>query len=345
MIAKIGATYISVGRHLGEIMRAVVVRKPGGTDVLELQELPDVFPQRGEVRIRVKATGINRADLLQREGKYPPPPDCPSNIPGLEYAGEIDAIGDGNIDFSVGERVFGLVGGGSYSEFIIAPWRTVSRMPQGFSFEEAAALPEACLTAYDAMITQCRLSPGESVLIHAVGSGVGTAAVQIAKAIGAITFGTTRTEEKLKRVYDLGLNHGIVCPDGKFSDKVMQITRKAGVNVIFDLNGGDYVAEDLKCLAIKGRIVVVGLVAGAKVELDLARLLRGRFEIRGTSLRSRPLEEKIAAAQLLSKNLVPLIEQGKIKPIIDKVFPLEKMGEAHALLESNSTFGKIVVTI
>jgi NADPH:quinone reductase-like Zn-dependent oxidoreductase len=218
-------------------------------------------------------------------------------------------------------------------------------MPQGFSFEEAASLPEACLTAYDGMIVQCRLSPGESVLIHAVASGVGTAAVQIAKAMGATTFGTTRTQEKLKRVYDLGLNHGIVCPDGKFSDKVMQITRKAGVNVIFDLNGGDYVSEDLKCLANKGRLVVVGLVAGAKVELDLARLLRGRFEIRGTSLRSRPLEEKIAAAQLLSKNLVPLIEQGKIKPIIDKVFPLEKMGEAHALLESNSTFGKIVVTI
>jgi len=326
-------------------MRAVIVRKPGGADVLQLEELPEIFPQRGEVRIRVRATAINRADILQREGKYPPPPDAPSNIPGMEYAGEIDALGDGSIDFTVGERVFGLVGGGSYSEFVVAHWRTVSRMPQGLSFEEAAALPEACITAYDAMVTQGRLSPGETVLIHAVASGVGTAAVQIARAIGATTIGTTRSEDKLHRVYDLGLNHGIACPDGQFADKVLNVTRKSGVNVILELTGGDYVAEDLKCLSIKGRMIVVGLLAGSRVDLDLARLLSRRLEIRGTTLRARPLEEKIGVAQMLSRNIVPLIEQGKIKPVIDKVFRLEQMGDAHKLLESNNTFGKIVVTI
>jgi NADPH2:quinone reductase len=326
-------------------MRAIVITKPGGPDVLQLDDLPDVQPQRGEVRVRVRATAVNRADVLQREGKYPAPVDCPANIPGLEYAGEIDAIGEGTIDFRIGDRVFGLVGGGSYSEYIVAHWRTVARMPDGLSFEEAAALPEACLTAYDAVILQCRLAPGETILINAAASGVGSAAVQIARALGAITIGTTRTSEKMDRVFELGLDHGIVCPDGKFAEQVMSLTKKQGVNVIVELIGGDYLNEDLRCLAVKGRVIVVGLLGGIKVELDLARLLSRRLEVRGTTLRARPLEEKIAAAQVLSQNIVPMVEKGLIRPIIDKVLKLEQIDEAHKYMESNRSFGKIVVTV
>jgi NADPH:quinone reductase-like Zn-dependent oxidoreductase len=263
----------------------------------------------------------------------------------MEYAGEIDAVGEGAIDLKPGERVFGLVGGGSYSEFVVAHWRTVARMPEGLSFEEAAALPEASITAYDAMVTQCRLAPGETVLINAAASGVGTAAVQIARAIGATTIGTTRTSEKMERVFELGLEHGIVCPDGKFADKVLAVTEKSGVNVILELAGGDYVGEDLKCLSMKGRLVVVGLLAGAKVELDLARVLSRRLEVRGTTLRARPLEEKIAVAQMLQKNIVPMVEKGLLRPIIDKVLKLEQIDEAHQYLESNRTFGKIVLSV
>jgi NADPH2:quinone reductase len=326
-------------------MRAIVITKPGGPDVLQLDDLPDIQPQRGEVRVRVRATAVNRADVLQREGRYPAPVDCPANIPGLEYAGEIDALGEGTIDFQIGDRVFGLVGGGSYSEYIVAHWRTVARMPEGLSFEEAAALPEACLTAYDAIILQCKLAPGETILNNPAASGVGTAAVQIARAIGATTFGTTRTSEKMERVFELGLDHGIVCPDGQFADKVMTLTDKRGVNVILELIGGGYLNEDMKCLATKGRLVVVGLLGGSKVDLDLARLLSRRLEVRGTTLRARPLEEKIAAAQVLSYNIVPMIEKGSIRPIIDKVYKLEQIDEAHKYMESNSSFGKIVISV
>ncbi|HEY9776924.1 MAG TPA: NAD(P)H-quinone oxidoreductase [Planktothrix sp.] len=326
-------------------MRAIVITKPGGPDVLQLDELPDIQPQRGEVRVRVRATAVNRADVLQRQGRYPAPVDCPANIPGLEYAGEIDAIGEGTTDLRIGDRVFGLVGGGSYSEHIVAHWRTVARMPEGLSFEEATALPEACLTAYDAIILQCKLSPGETVLINPAASGVGTAAVQIARAIGAITFGTTRTSEKMERIFELGLEHGIVCPDGKFAEKVMTMTDKRGVNVVLDLIGGNYINEDMKCLAMKGRLIVVGLLGGTKADLDLAQLLMRRLEVRGTTLRARPLEEKIAAAQVLTHNIVPMIEKGHVRPIIDKIFKLEQIDEAHAYMESNRSFGKIVITV
>lgn len=326
-------------------MRAVIIRKPGGPETLELTDILAAAPQRGEVRIRVKATAVNRADVLQRMGKYPPPPDCPANVPGLEYAGEIDAVGEGAIDFKVGDRVFGLIGGGSYSEFITTHWRTVSRMPSGLSFEEAAALPEACVTAYDAMISQCRLQPGETVLIHAVGSGVGTAAVQIARAMGAITIGTTRTESKLAKAFELGMDHGIEAPLGKFAERVLEITDGLGTDVVLELNGGAYLKEDVACTSVKGRIIVVGLLAGATAELDLARVLSRRIEIRGTTMRARPLEEKIAAARLLSRNIVPLVEKQLIKPVIDKVFKLEQAGQAHRYLETNNSYGKVVLSV
>ncbi|MGO9712221.1 MAG: NAD(P)H-quinone oxidoreductase, partial [Polyangiaceae bacterium] len=277
-------------------MRAIVIREPGGPEVLELRQVPTPIPQRGEARVRVRATAVNRADLLQRMGAYPAPLDSPRDIPGLELAGEVDAVGEGVASVRVGDRVFGLAGGGTYAEQVVVPARTLVRLPEGLSFAEGAAIPEAFVTAYDAMVTQAGLAAGETVLVHAVGSGVGTAAVQIARAIGAFSIGTARSAAKLDRARPMGLGEGIVVEGGKLADRVNAITGSRGVDVVVELVGGGYVAEDLACVAPRGRIVVVGLLAGARAELDLGLLLRKRVEIRGTVLRSRPLEEKIDAA-------------------------------------------------
>jgi NADPH2:quinone reductase len=326
-------------------MRAIVIAKPGGPEVLELREVPTPAPSRGEVRVRIRATAVNRADLLQRLGVYPAPPGAPPDIPGLEIAGEVDAIGDEVTELAVGDRVFGLVGGGGYAEQVTAHARTLARMPEGMSFTDAAAVPEAFVTAWDAMVDQASLSPGETVLVNAVGSGVGTAAVQIARAIGARTLGTARTADKLERARPLGLDEGILTLDGKFSDEVRKRTAGRGVDVVVELVGGAYVAQDVACLAHKGRIVVVGAMAGATVDLNLAILMHKRGEIRGTMLRSRPLEEKILAARAFERHVVPLFARGVLRPIVDRVLPLAKAGEAHTVMQSNETFGKVVLEV
>lgn len=328
-------------------MQAVVITKPGAAEVLECQSVSTPEPQRGEVRVRVKATAVNRADILQRMGKYPAPADCPPNIPGLEFAGVVDAIGEGFGEFSVGNRVFGLVGGGSYAQYVVVHARTLARIPENVSFVEAAAMPEAFITAYDAMVAQCKLEPGDTVLIHAVGSGVGTAAVQIGRAIGARTIGTTRTQKKLDKVRQLGLglDEGLVVEGADFADDVMELTGGQGVDVVLELNGGNYVAEDLRCLAMKGRVVVVGLLAGIDTRLDLARVLSRRLQIRGTTLRARPIEEKIAAGRLLARHIAPLLERGVFKPVIDKVFPLDEAAAAHKYVEENENIGKVILEV
>lgn len=325
-------------------MKAIVIREPGGPEVLELRDVPAPEPKKGEVRVRVRATAVNRADLLQRMGAYPAPPDAPADIPGLELAGEVESVGEGVRDRKVGERVFGLVGGGAYAELVTAHERTLAPMPAGLSFEDAAAIPEAFLTAYDAMVLQARLAAGETVLVSAVGSGVGTAAVQIAKAIGARAIGTARTQDKLDRARSLGLSEGICVQNTVFSDAVLAKVTGSGVDVVLELVGGDYVAEDLKCLAPRGRLVLVGLMAGARVDLDLGALLRKRIEMRGTVLRARPLEEKIEAARVLSKNIAPLVATGAYVPVVEAVMPLGDAGKAHALVAGNKTFGKVVLT-
>jgi NADPH2:quinone reductase len=326
-------------------MRAIVIREPGGPDVLELREVPTPMPQRGEARVRVRATAVNRADLIQRMGAYPAPPDSPRDIPGLEHAGEVDAIGEGVSSVKVGDRVFGLAGGGTYAEHVVVPARTLVRLPEGLSFVEGAAIPEAFVTAYDAMVVQARLAAGETVLVHAVGSGVGTAAVQVARAVGAFSIGTARTLEKLDRTRPMGLGEGIVVEGGKFADKVSAITSGRGVDVVVELVGGGYVAEDLACVAPRGRIVVVGMLGGARVDTDLGVLMRKRVELRGTMLRSRPLEEKIEAANVLARHLAPLFATRQLEPVIDKVLPLARAGEAHAYVASNQGFGKVVLEV
>lgn len=324
-------------------MRAITISKFGGPEVLQLVMLPEPKPAKGEVLVRVHASAINRADVLQRLGRYPAPKEAPQDIPGLEFAGEVAAVGEAVERWRPGDRVFGLAGGGAYAELLCANARCLARIPDNLSFEEAAAIPEAFITAYDAIVSQCRLAAGETVLITAVGSGVGTAAVQIASAIGARSIGTARSDDKLSRAKAFGLLTGINAGSGNFAQSVLDATAGSGVEVILELVGGPYLSEDLACAATSGRVIVVGLTGGAKAELDLGLLLRKRLTMIGTSLRARPLEQKIIATQLLSRNLCPLFAAGKLKPVIDKKFPLAEAAQAHALMESNQNFGKIVL--
>jgi putative PIG3 family NAD(P)H quinone oxidoreductase len=324
-------------------MKAIVIARPGGPEVLEFRDVRDPMPSRGEVRVAVSATAVNRADLLQRMGAYPAPPDAPPDIPGLEYAGTIDAVGDGVTEWAQGDRVFGLVGGGSYAEQVVVHQRELARIPDGLDFVQAAALPEACITAWDAIVDQAGLAAGETLLVHAAGSGVGTAAIQIAAAIGARAIGTARTPDKLERCRELGLAHGVVATGGKFADAVLTATGRRGVDVVLELVGGGYLAEDLACAAPRGRIVLVGLMGGARAELDLAAILRKRIALHGTVLRSRPLEEKIAAMRAFERHVVPLIAAGKLRAVVDRTFPLSAAAEAHACVASNRAFGKVVL--
>jgi NADPH:quinone reductase-like Zn-dependent oxidoreductase len=279
---------------------------------------------------------------MQVRGMYPAPPDAPPDIPGLEIAGEVDAVGTGVRDVQVGDRVFGIVGGGAYAEHIVVPARTLAPIPSLLDFTQAAAMPEAFLTAYDAMVTQGRLAAGEVVLISAVGSGVGTAAVQIAKAIGATSIGTARTPDKIERAKKLGLDHGVVATaDGKFADAVAAIARP---DVVLELVGGNYVVESLQAMNERGRMLLVGLMAGRDAALPLGVMLMRRLSVTGTVMRARPLEEKIALGQLLRRHLAPLMAQQKLVPIIDRTFPLAEAKAALDLMASNTTFGKIVLT-
>ncbi len=326
-------------------MRAIVIREPGGPDVLELREVPTPTPVRGEVRVRVRATAVNRADLLQRMGMYPAPPDSPQDIPGLELAGEVDAVGEGVTSLKPGDRVFGLAGGGTYAEHVVVPARTLAKMPGEMSYVEGAAIPEAFLTAYDAMVVQARLAAGETVLVHAVGSGVGTAAVQIARAIGATAIGTARTAAKLDRARPMGLAEGVVVEGGKFAERVNAITGSRGVDVVLDLVGGGYVPEELACVAQRGRIMLVGLLAGVQADVNLGMILRRRIELRGTQMRARPLEEKIEATNVLARNLAPLFASRELEAVVDRVLPLARAAEAHAYVASNDGFGKMVLEV
>ena len=332
-------------------MRAIVITRPGGPEVLELRDVETPEPAPGQVRVRIRACAVNRADLMQRAGSYPAPPDAPQDIPGLELAGEVDALGRGVTELAIGDRVFGVVGGGAYAEAVVVHARTLARIPGGLDFTQAAAVPEAFVTAYDAMVLQGELGAGDVVLVHAVGSGVGTAAVQIARAIGARAIGTARTEAKLERARALGMDAGIVPGKGdgqaggvpEFAARVKELTGGRGADVVLELVGGTYVPESLASLSTRGRLVLVGLLAGRRAEIDLGLFLQRRLRMFGTVLRARPLEEKILAAQVLGRRLGPLFAAGVLKPVIDRVLPLERAAEAHAHVGDNDGFGKVVL--
>ncbi|MQA89072.1 MAG: zinc-binding dehydrogenase [Gemmatimonas sp.] len=324
-------------------MRAIVITEPGSAEVLEEEERPIPEPRASQIRVRVKTSGLNRADLLQRRGMYPPPNGAPADIPGLEYAGEVEAVGPGAGLWAVGSRVMGIVGGGSYAEFLCVHEREAIRIPHGLDWDDAAAIPEAFLTAYDALFRQMDLEASERVLIHAVGSGVGTAAVQLARAFGAITYGTSRTPEKLDAAKKLGLQHGFDASDDDWVEKAKAATDGEGINVVLDLVGGHYVPLNLRLLAPRGRAIIVGTIAGSRAEVDFRVVMQKRLRIAGTVLRSRPLEEKIQLAREFSDSVLPLFSSGQLRPVIDRVYPFAEVVEAHRAMEENRSFGKIVL--
>src|SRR5688500_13108810 len=319
-------------------MKAIVITRPGGAEVLELQERPAPEPGVGEIRVRVVASGLNRADILQRKGNYPVPAGAPADIGGLEYSGEVDAVGPGATMWKTGDPVMGIVGGGGHAEYLCVHEREAIRVPNRMSLDEAAAIPEAFMTAHDALFTRLALGSGETVLIHAVASGVGTAALQLARVAGARVIGTSRSPAKLARARKLGLDVEI---DTSRTDWAAQIEASIGVgrvNAVLDLVGGNYLDGNLQVLAVRGRMVVVGLTAGATAQFNMGVLLRKRLTIVGTVLRARPLEEKIALARDFSARVVPLFESGRISPVIDRVMPFSEIRAAHDLMESNETF-------
>jgi NADPH:quinone reductase len=327
-------------------MRAVVITRAGAPDVLELRDVARPEPGPEQVLVRVHATAVNRADLLQRAGRYPAPAGVPADIPGLEYAGVIEAVGRRVTRWRPGTRAMGLVGGGSYAEYVVAHEDEAVPVPERLSLLEAAAVPEAFITAHDALFTQIRLRAGETLLVHAVGSGVGTAALQLAKAAGARVMGTQRSAWKLERARELGLDVAIdTSAGGAFAGTVLRETAGRGADTVLDLVGAAYLPGNLAALASKGRIIVVGLVAGATHELDMRLLLRKRVTIVGTVLRTRSLEEKIAAAQAFARDVLPLLERRAVTPVIHSVVPLEDAASAHAMVDANENFGKVVLRV
>lgn len=325
-------------------MRAVVITRPGGPDVLEERDVPQPQPARGQIRVRVRATALNHADLLQRVGRYPAPAGWPADIPGLEYAGTVDALGPDTARWKPGDRVMGLVGGGGYAEYVVVHEREALPVPEILSFEEAAAVPEAFITAHDALFTRLDLGPGERLLIHAVGSGVGTAALQLAVAAGASVIGTARTAWKVREATALGLDLAIDTSTQDFAEAVSAHTEGQGVHAILDLVGGDGFDANLRILAKQGRLVIVGVIAGTRTSIDLGLVLRNRLTIVGTALRSRPIEEKIAAARAFEKHAIPLLANGRIRPVLHRVYPIADVRDAHGELEKDGNFGKIVLS-
>ena len=323
--------------------RAVKIVGKGDVDVLTLGTLGVPEPGPGEIRVAIAAAGLNRSDVLQRRGFYAAPPGFPSDVPGLEYAGRVEKLGEGVREFALGDPVMGIVAGGGMASHVVVHAREALRVPAGMSLEEAAAIPEVFLTAFDGLFAQGELQLGELLLLHSVGSGVGTAALQLGLVAGAEVIGTSRTVDKLARCRALGLGEGLPVQDKKFAAALSERTGGRAADLILDTVGGAYLAENLQALALRGRLVIVGLLGGAAAELNLGLLLAKRARLVGTVLRSRPLEEKAALTQQFGHSALPLFASGKLKPVIDVVMPMTEIRAAHQRMESNETFGKIVL--
>jgi putative PIG3 family NAD(P)H quinone oxidoreductase len=315
--------------------------------VLEVRDVPAPEPGPGEALVRVHASALNRADLLQRAGRYPPPNDVPRDIPGIEFAGEVVRPAHPTSRWREGDRVFGLVGGGAQAEYLCVPEVLLAPIPDRLDWHEAAAVPEAFITAHDALVSQARLAAGETVLIHAVGSGVGVAAVQVTRAHGGIPFGTSRTDAKIERARAYGLEDGLALVAGfePLSLAVVRWTDQRGLDIVLDLVGGPYVAASVELLAVKGRLMLIGTVAGTQATLDLRRMLGRRLTVRGTVLRARSRQEKADVTAEFTRDVVPRLARGEYRPVIDRVVTLDRIADAHRLIESNETFGKVVVRL
>lgn len=327
-------------------MRAVCIREPGGPEVLELRDVEPPTPDRGEVAVDVRCTALNRADLLQRRGHYPAPAGIRGDIPGLEYAGVVAAVGPGVDDDAVGRRVMGLVPGAAYAERVVIAHDQTLPIPDGLGFEQAAAIPEAFCTAWDAL-RQADFAAGERVLVHAAGSGVGTAALQLARAMGAGRIFGTASRPKLDGIAEHGLplDVGIDYRRESFREVVERETGGDGIDVILELVGAAYWADDLASLAHRGRLVLIGLMSGTEARTDLATVLRRRLRIVGTVMRTRPPAEKARLAAAAREQLLPWFADGTLVPVVQRVFPLSEAARAHAFMEDNRNLGKIVLRV
>ena len=325
-----------------QTMTAIAIEAPGGPEVLKPATLPVPAPGAGEILVKVEAAGVNRPDVLQRRGMYNPPPGA-SPLPGLEVAGTVAAVGPDVQDWSVGDPVCALLAGGGYAEYCIAPAPQCLPIPQGLSAAEAAGLPETCFTVWTNVFERGRLQTGERFLVHGGSSGIGTTAIQLAKAWGAIVFATAGSAEKCRACRDLGADDAIDYRTQDFAAVIQEKTGGRGIDVILDMVGGDYVARNIESLAVEGRQVSIAFLKGAKVEIDLQKVMAKRLTLTGSTLRPRSVAEKGAIAAALQAEVWPLIEAGRVKPVIHATFPLARAPEAHALMESSAHVGKIVL--
>ena len=325
-------------------MIAIEIREPGDPHVLVPVERPMPSPADGELLIKVAAAGVNRPDIFQRRGRYPPPPGI-TDIPGLEIAGTIDGVGASVDGFRVGDAVCALVAGGGYAEYCVAPAPQCLPVPRGFDMTTAAAIPETFLTVWTNVFERGRLRAGESLLVHGGSSGIGTTAIQLAKARGARVFTTAGSAEKCAACERLGAERAINYRADDFVAAVKSATGGRGVDVVLDMVGGDYFARNLDALAVEGRLVEIATLSGAKAEVNIQTIMQRRLTITGSTLRARPIADKGAIAAAVYREVWPLFESGAVKPIVFQTFPLREAAKAHALMESSEHIGKIVLTI
>jgi NADPH2:quinone reductase len=324
-------------------MKAITITQPGGPEVLQINERPLPLYAANEVLIKVMAAGINRPDIAQRKGNYPPPPGAPNDVPGLEIAGFIAEVGADVKRWKVGDKVCALVVGGGYAEYCIAPEGQCLAVPDNFSFEEAASLPETFFTVWSNVFDRGCLQPGETLLVHGGSSGIGVAAIQMATALGSKVYTTAGSDEKCKFCEELGASKAINYNTEDFSEAITKLTNGKGVNVILDMIGGDYIAPNIKSLANDGRLVFINTMKGKIVTIDLVEVMRKRIYVTGSMLRSREVAFKSAIATKLEEHIWPLLASGRIKPIIYRVFQAPEAADAHKLMESSAHMGKIVI--
>ncbi|RWY57360.1 NAD(P)H-quinone oxidoreductase [Mucilaginibacter gilvus] len=325
-------------------MQAIIITQPGGPQVLQLAERPTPSHGATEVLVKVMAAGINRPDVFQRKGNYPPPDGAPIDIPGLELAGVISEVGADVTRWKIGDKVCALVIGGAYAEYCNVPAGQCLPVPDNLSFEEAASLPETFFTVWSNVFDRAKLQPGESLLVHGGSSGIGVTAIQMAKALGGTVYVTAGSAEKCKFCEELGADKAINYNIEDFGEAINKLTGGKGVDVILDMIGGDYTPLNIRCLANDGRLVMINAVKGNKVEINLSEVMRKRLVITGSMLRAREVAFKSAIAQKLEEHIWPLLASGKIKPVIYKTFSFDEAAKAHELMESSEHMGKIVLS-
>ncbi|KUL35983.1 NADPH:quinone oxidoreductase [Streptomyces sp. NRRL F-4489] len=325
-------------------MRAITIPEPGGPEALVWADVPDPQPAEGEVLIEVAASAVNRADLLQRQGFYDPPPGA-SPYPGLECSGRIAAVGPGVHGWAVGDEVCALLAGGGYAEKVAVPAGQVLPLPPGVDLVTAASLPEVACTVWSNVFMIAHLRPGETLLVHGGASGIGTMAIQLAKAVGARVAVTAGGPEKLARCAELGADLLIDYREQDFVQEIRKATGGQGADVILDIIGAKYLQRNIKALAVAGRLAIIGLQGGVKAELNLAALISKRAAITGTGLRARPVSEKSAIVAAVREHVWPLIGNGQVRPIVDRTLPMAQAAEAHRVLDSSTHFGKVILTV